>query len=70
MKTNESIAVATVSLFEAVDLFFPVNPFRARQIFASVRSKHLKLTMVSFYALFTNIHQKFGWRRKDEINES
>jgi len=31
MKTSESITKATVSLFEAVDLSFLVNPFRASQ---------------------------------------
>ncbi len=32
MKTIESIAFATVRLFEAVDLLFLINPFGARQI--------------------------------------
>jgi hypothetical protein len=70
MKTSESIAVATVSLFEEVGLPFPANPFRARQIFVSVRSKRLKLAMASLYTLFTNIHQKFGLRRMGIINGS
>jgi len=41
MKTNESIAVATVSLFKEVDLSFPANPFWARQIFVPVCKKAL-----------------------------
>ena len=70
MKTSESIAIATVSLFEAVNLSFPGNPFRARQIFVPVRSNRLKLALASLYAFFTNIHQKFTTRRMDIINES
>ena len=129
MKINESIAVATASLFKAVDLPFPANPsspkhprghkqqscvgllFKkddsralyarstqegtsseaawafwftryalrtnyirfepwARQVFVPVCSKRLKLAMASLYALFTNIHQKFGLRRMGIINGS
>ena len=47
MKTSESIVLATVSLFEAVDLPLLTNLVKARQIFASELSNRLQLAMAS-----------------------
>ena len=69
MKTSEIIAVATVSLFEAVDCLFMVNRPAAPQIFASKPSKALTLALASLYSLFRLIYQKFNWRRMDKFYE-
>ena len=66
MKTSESIVLATVSLFEAVDLPLLTNLVKARQIFASELSNRLQLAMASRCALFKLIYQKFDTRRTDE----
>jgi len=63
MKTGESIAIATVRLFEAGDLSFLLNPERARQIFVSACSNRLTVALAMTCAIFTNIHQKFDQRR-------
>ena len=69
MKTSESIALATVSLFEAVDLPLLTNLVKARQIFASELSNRLQLAMASHCALFKPIYQKFDTRRMNESYE-
>ncbi len=46
MKTSESIVLATVSLFEAVDLPLLANLVKARQIFVSELSNRLQLAML------------------------
>ena len=46
MKTSESIVLATVSLFEAVDLPLLTNLVKARQIFVSELSNRLRLAML------------------------
>ena len=66
MKTSESIVLATVSLFEAVDLPLLTNLVKARQIFVSELSNRLQLAMASRYALFKPIYQKFDTRRMNE----
>ena len=70
MKTSESIELATVSLFEAVDLPLLTNLVKARQIFASELSNRLQLAMASRCALFKPIYQKFDTRRMNESYES
>ena len=70
MKTSESIALATVSLFEAVDLPLLTNLVKARQIFVSELSNRLRLALASRGALFKPIYQKFDTRRMNESYES
>ena len=60
MKTSDSIAVATVSLFEAGDASLLFNPERARKIFVPVRSNRLTIATAMLCAAFPNIHQKFS----------
>jgi len=59
MKTSESIAVATVSLFEAVDCPFMVNRPAAPQIFASKPSNCLTLATARACTVLKLIYQKF-----------
>ena len=65
MKTIESIAKATVRLFEAGDYPFLVNLKEARHIFVSEPSSCLLLTMASTCAAFKSIHQKSVSRAMD-----
>ena len=59
-KASDSIAEATVSLFDSVDMLCMGNPLRARQIFASEPSNRLTLAMLGPCAIFGSIYQKFS----------
>ena len=58
MKTIESIAKATLRLFEVGNYSFLVNLKEARHIFVSELSSCLLLTMASTCTAFKSIHQK------------
>ncbi len=66
MRKHESIAIATVNVFEEGDFFFMANLKQARHIFASTPSKPLKLAVASLCGLFRIICQKSDTRRMDE----
>ena len=66
-KTNESIALATVSLFDAVDRFFMANPSGARHIFAADRQNRLNVAWAMPCTILTSIHHKSDTRRMDRI---
>ena len=70
MKTSESIAIATVSLFEAGDLPFLIILFEARQIFVPDCKNHLNVATAMPCVIFTSIHQKFISRGMDEFYRS
>ena len=67
MKTSDSIAKATVSLFEAVDLPFLMNLVKVLHIFAADRSSRLTLAMARAMRGFHFHLQKCDWRRMDEF---
>ena len=68
MKTNDRIAKATVSLFEAVDCASVFNLSEARQIFASDRKNRLNVATAMPSSIFTSIYQKFDTRIIHLIN--
>ncbi len=69
-KASASIAIATVSLLDAVDLFFMANLYKAPQIFASGQRKPLAIgSGQSLRGLRCHL-SKILWRRMDRINES
>ncbi len=63
MKTSDSIAIATVSLFEAGDSPFLINLVKAPHIFVSICSNRLHVATAMFCTIFTNIFQKSDGRR-------
>ena len=69
-KASDSIAEATVSLFDAVDMLFMGNPLRARQIFASEPSNRLTLPMARAMRGFRAHLSKIFQRRVHKINRS
>ena len=69
-KASDSIAKATVSLFDAVDMLFMGNPLRARQIFVSEPSNRLTLTMARAMRDFRVHLSKISQRRVHKINRS
>ena len=69
-KASDSIAEATVSLFDAVDMLFMGNPLRARQIFVSEPSNRLNVTIARSMRGFQAHLSKICERRAYEINRS
>jgi hypothetical protein len=70
MKASDSIAQATVSLFDAVDMLCMGNPLRARQIIAPEPSNRLTLAMARAMRGFKAHLSKICARRAYEINRS
>ncbi len=69
-KASASLAEATVSLFDDVDMLFMGNPLRARQIIASEPSNRLNVTSAMFMRGFQAHLSKICARRVYEINRS
>ena len=67
MKTRESIAIATVSVFEAGNYPFVINRSSARQIFASDYKNYSNVALAMPFTIFMSICQKFVSRRMDII---
>ncbi len=69
-KASDSIAEATVSLFDAVGVLFMGNPLRARQIIASEPSNRLNVTIAMSLRGFQAHLSKICARRAYDINRS
>ena len=69
-KASDSIAEATVSLFDAVDMLCMGNPLRARQIIAPEPSNRLNVTIAMSMRGFQAHLSKICTRRAYDINRS
>ncbi len=67
---HEGYAQAYLNAEYAASFPFIFKPVQAPSIYVSVCSNPLKLTVVSLYRLFTNIHRKYIWRKMDFIYRS